>query len=45
MSCEEDNNVKKDEIVPLEDIDTEWEAEKICRWGAARSSVARRATL
>lgn len=39
MSCEEDNNVKKDEIVPLEDIDTEWEAEKICRWGAARSSV------
>lgn len=28
MSCEEDNNVKKDEIVPLEDIDTEWEAEK-----------------
>ena len=26
-------------IVPLEDIDTEWEAEKICRWGAARSSV------
>lgn len=39
MRCEEDNNVKKDEIVPLEDIDTEWEAEKICRWGAARSSV------
>lgn len=39
MSCEEDNNVKKDEIVPLEDIDTEGEAEKICRWGAARSSV------
>jgi len=39
MSCEEDNNVKKDEIVLLEDIDTEWEAEKICRWGAARSSV------
>lgn len=25
--------------MPLEDIDTEWEAEKICRWGAARSSV------
>lgn len=39
MSREEDNDIKKDEIVPLEDIDTEWEAEKICRWGAARSSV------
>ena len=24
---------------PLKDIDTEWEAEKICRWGAARASV------
>ena len=29
----------REELVPLEDIDTEWEAEKICRWGAARSSV------
>ena len=27
------------EIEPLEDIDTEWEAEKLCRWGAARASV------
>lgn len=24
---------------PLKDIDMEWEAEKICRWGAARASV------
>ena len=23
----------------MEDIDTEWEAEKLCRWGAARASV------
>ena len=30
---------KKAEIEPLEDIDTEWEAEKLCRWGAARASV------
>lgn len=29
----------REEIIPLEDIDTEWEAEKICRWGAARASV------
>ena len=29
----------KKEIEPLEDIDTEWEAEKLCRWGAARASV------
>ena len=26
-------------IEPLVDIDTEWEAEKLCRWGAARASV------
>ena len=30
---------EKKEIEPLEDIDTEWEAEKLCRWGAARASV------
>ena len=30
---------EKAEIEPLEDIDTEWEAEKLCRWGAARASV------
>ena len=30
---------EKKEIEPLEDIDTEWEAEKMCRWGAARASV------
>ena len=30
---------EKKEVEPLEDIDTEWEAEKLCRWGAARASV------
>ena len=30
---------EKKEIEPLADIDTEWEAEKLCRWGAARASV------
>ena len=30
---------EKSELEPLEDIDTEWEAEKLCRWGAARASV------
>ena len=34
-----DKNEEKKEIEPLEDIDTEWEAEKLCRWGAARASV------
>ena len=34
-----DKNEAKKEIEPLEDIDTEWEAEKLCRWGAARASV------
>ena len=34
-----DNKENKKEIEPLEDIDTEWEAEKLCRWGAARASV------
>ncbi len=35
----EDKKEEKKEIEPLEDIDTEWEAEKLCRWGAARASV------
>ena len=34
-----DKDEEKKEIEPLEDIDTEWEAEKLCRWGAARASV------
>ena len=34
-----DKKEEKAEIEPLEDIDTEWEAEKLCRWGAARASV------
>ena len=34
-----DTEEEKNEIEPLEDIDTEWEAEKLCRWGAARASV------
>ena len=34
-----DKKEVKAEIEPLEDIDTEWEAEKLCRWGAARASV------
>ena len=34
-----DKKEEKKEIEPLEDIDTEWEAEKLCRWGAARASV------
>ena len=34
-----DKKESKAEIEPLEDIDTEWEAEKLCRWGAARASV------
>ena len=34
-----DTEEEKKEIEPLEDIDTEWEAEKLCRWGAARASV------
>ena len=34
-----DKKEDKAEIEPLEDIDTEWEAEKLCRWGAARASV------
>ena len=41
-SAAEDTSDKKEvkaEIEPLEDIDTEWEAEKLCRWGAARASV------
>jgi len=41
-SATEDTADKKEtkaEIEPLEDIDTEWEAEKLCRWGAARASV------
>ena len=33
------DNEEKTEVEPLEDIDTEWEAEKLCRWGAARASV------
>ena len=36
---EETTAAGSEAILPLEDIDTEWEAEKICRWGAARSSV------
>ena len=34
-----DTKEEKAELEPLEDIDTEWEAEKLCRWGAARASV------
>ena len=34
-----DTQEEKKAIEPLEDIDTEWEAEKLCRWGAARASV------
>ena len=34
-----DTREEKKAIEPLEDIDTEWEAEKLCRWGAARASV------
>ena len=34
-----DKKEVKAEIEPLEDIDAEWEAEKLCRWGAARASV------
>ena len=35
----DDTKEEKAELEPLEDIDTEWEAEKLCRWGAARASV------
>jgi hypothetical protein len=35
----DDADAEKDKPEPLKDIDTEWEAEKICRWGAARASV------
>lgn len=41
-SMQEEETVKEEqqkEIEPLVDIDTEWEAEKLCRWGAARASV------
>ncbi|MEE3381108.1 MAG: hypothetical protein VZQ81_01135 [Succiniclasticum sp.] len=47
-TAEEDEETKPEEAEeaepetkpePLKDIDTEWEAEKICRWGAARASV------
>jgi len=38
-AAEKEEAGKKAEVEPLEDIDTEWEAEKLCRWGAARASV------